>query len=285
MEEHEFALREALAMEVLPETIRDTMADFKAYALLEIDRERNRDGDVTAMIDRALSLYNEVCARVGIPQECILCPTAEQLTRYPPRTHNGYMELRCGHRVHTQCYLNVMMRHDIHSVMDTRCYICEQSVMEPQAITFFQDLEQDNRMASVVDLWTNNPEFREDLKVIIKERAACIKRSIAYGKEAKELIKEYKEVVNIPLQTLKLYRKTYTTRLSSIPSRRKMIYHNSKYIKRLNEFCRKYKTWTSRFRALRGMAGVPRLPASLNIPWKYRTSAMMILRSVSRVRM
>jgi hypothetical protein len=284
MEEHEFALREALDMDVLPETIRATMAEFKAYALIEINRERNRDGDVTAMVERALSLYNEACTRVGIPHECILCPSADQLTRYPPRTNDGYIELRCGHKAHTQCYMNVMVGHDIGSVMDTRCYICDQTVMEPHAITFFHDLEQDNRMASVVDLWTNNPEFREDLRLIVKDRAACIKRSIAYGKEAKDLIKEFKEVVNIPLQTIKLYRQTYRSRLSSMPSRRKMIYHNSKYIKRLNEFCRKYKTWTSRFRPLRGMAGVPRLPASLNIPWKYRTTADSILRRITRFR-
>jgi hypothetical protein len=282
--EQEIALRDALAMEVLPETIRATMADYKAYASVEINRERNRDGDVAPMVERALALYNEACTRLNIPHECSLCPSEEDAARYPPRTHHGYMELRCGHKVHTQCYLNMMMRYDIHAVVSTRCYICDQTAMEPQAITFFRDAE-DNRRASVVDLWTNNADFREELKALIKERSACIKRSIVYGKELKEVIREFKEVVNIPLQTVNLYRQTYTSRISSIPSRRKMIYHNSKYIKRLNEFCRKYKTWTSRFRPLRGMAGVPRLPVSMNIPWKYRTSAAMLIRSESRVRL
>ena len=283
--EHEIALREALAMEVLPETIRTLMADYKAYASIEINRERNRDGDVAHMVERALALFNEACTRVGIPHECSLCPSEEDAARYPPRTHHGYMELRCGHKVHTQCYLNMMMRYDIHAVVSTRCYICDQTAMEPQAITFFRDAEEEGRRASVVDLWTNNADFREEFKSLVKERAACIKRSIVYGKELKEVIREFKEVVNIPLQTVNLYRKTYTSRIAAIPSRRKMIYHNSKYIKKLNEFCRKYKTWTSRFRPLRGMAGVPRLPISMNIPWKYRTSAAMLIRSESRVRL
>jgi len=285
MEEQENILREALAREVLPDTIRDIMAEYKIQSFLEIVRERNRDGDVKDMTERALNLYNEACVRVGIPPECILCPRDQEVNAYPPITHRGYMELQCGHKVHTQCYLNMMMRFDIHAVISTRCEICDKSVMEQHAITFFRELEQEDRTASVVDLWTNNPEFRKDLKSLIKERAACVKLSLAYGKEAREVVREFKEVVNIPLQTLRLYRKTYTTRLSSIPSRRKMLYYNNKYVKNLNEFCRKYKTWSSRFRPLRGMPGVPRIPRTMNLPWKYRCALSILLRRLSNIRM
>ena len=285
MEEHETLLREAMARGDT-EGIRVAMAEYKEDAFIEINRERNRDGDnVVQMTERAMALYNEACTQIGVPPECILCPRGDETTRYPPRNHHGYMELRCGHKVHSQCYLNMMMRYDIHAVVSTRCYICDESVMEPQAITFFRDAEQDTRNASVVDLWTNNADFRTDLKALLKERSACIKLANVYGKEATEIIREFKEVVNIPVQTVKLYGKTYTSRITAITSRRKMIYYNSKYIKHLNEFCRKYKTWTSRFRPLRGMAGVPRLPASMNLPWKYRSSAARLLRIASGVRM
>jgi hypothetical protein len=179
----------------------------------------------------------------------------------------------------------MMMRYDIHAVVSTRCYICDETVMEPQAITFFRNAEEDDRRASVVELWANNPEFRTDLKALIKERAACIKLSSAYGKEARDIIREFKEVVHVPVQTVQLYKKTYTARIAAIPSRRRMIYYNNKYVKNLNEFCRKYKTWTSRFRPLRGMAGVPRIPRSMNLPWKYRSSASRLLRVASGLRM
>jgi len=268
------------------EEIRTAMVEFKEDAFIEINRERNRDGDnVVGMTERALALFNEASAQIGVPPECILCPRREESARYPARTNHGYMELRCGHKVHSQCYLNMMMRYDIHAVVSTRCYICDETVMEPQAITFFRDAEEDTRNASVVDLWTNNADFRRDLKALIKERSACVKLANVYGKEASQVIKEFKEVVNIPVQTVRLYRKTYTARIAAISSRRKMIYHNSKYIKHLNEFCRKYKTWTSRFRPLRGMAGVPRLPMSMNLPWKYRSSAARLLRIASGMRM
>jgi hypothetical protein len=285
MEEQDTILREALAREVLPDTIREIMAEYKIQAFLEINRERNRDGDVREMTERVLSLYNEACSRVNIPPECILCPRDEEVARYPPKTHHGYMELPCGHKVHTQCYLNMMMRYDIHTVASTRCYICDDTVMESQAITFFRNIEEDDRRASVVDLWTTNPDFRKDLKALIKERAACIKLSNVYGKEARDIINEFKQVVNIPVQTVRLYRQTYTARIAAITSRRRMIYYNNKYIKNLNDFCRKYKTWTSRFRPLRGMEGVPRLPTSMNLPWKYRSSAARLLRVASGMRM
>lgn len=278
MEEQEAILREALAREVLPDTFREIMAEYKIQAFLEINRERNRDGDVREMTERALDLYNQACSRVDIPQECIQCPRDEEVTRYPPRTNHAYMELRCGHKVHTQCYLNMMMRYDIHAVISTRCYICDESVMEPQAITFFRDAEEEDRRTSVVDLWRNNPEFRSDLKALLKQRSACIKLSTVFAKEAKEIISEFKEVTHIPVQTVKLFKKTYTARITAITSRRRMIYYNNKYIKNLNEFCRKYKTWTSRFRPLRGMEGVPRIPVTMNLPWKYRTSGARLLR-------
>lgn len=285
MEEHETLLREAMARGDT-EGIRMAMAEYKEEAFLEINRERNRDGDnVQQMTERALALHNEASVQIGVPPECILCPRGDEMARYPPRTNHGYMELRCEHKVHSQCYLNMMMRYDIHAVVSTRCYICDETVMEPQAILFFRDIDQDTRDASVVDLWNTNPDFRADLKALIKERAACVKLATVYGKEATQVIKEFKEIVNIPVQTVRLYRKTYTARLSAITSRRKMIYHNSKYVKHLNEFCRKYKTWTSRFRPLRGMAGVPRLPASMNLPWKYRSSAARLLRIASGMRM
>lgn len=268
------------------EGIRIAMAEYKTQAFNEINRERNRDGDnVVQLTERALNVFNEASAQIGVPPECILCPRSDETTRYPPRTNHGYMELRCGHKVHSQCYLNMMMRYDIHAVVSTRCYICDESVMEPQAITFFREMEQETRNASVVELWNTNPDFRTDLKALIKERSACVKLANVYGKEATEIIKEFKEVVNIPVQTVRLYRKTYTARIAAIQSRRKMIYYNSKYVKHLNEFCRKYKIWTSRFRPLRGMAGVPRLPASMNLPWKYRSSAARLLRVASGMRM
>ena len=278
MEEQETILREALAREVLPDTIREIMDEYKVQAFLEINRERNRDGDVRGMTERALTLYNEACSRVDIPQVCIQCPRDEEVTRYPPRSHQGYMELRCGHKVHTQCYLNTMMRYDIHAVISTRCYICDESAMEPQAITFFREAEDEDRRASVIDLWRNNPEFRTDLKALIKQRAGCIKLSNVYSKEAKGILSEFKEAIDIPVQTVKMFKKTYTARITAITSRRRMIYYNNKYIKNLNEFCRKYKTWTSRFRPLRGMEGVPRIPVSMNLPWKYRCSGARLLR-------
>jgi len=285
MEEQEAILREAMARGDT-EGIRIAMAEYKTQAFNEINRERNRDGDnVVQLTERALNVFNEASAQIGVPPECILCPRADEMARYPPRTNHGYMELRCGHKVHSQCYLNMMMRYDIHAVVSTRCYICDESVMEPQAITFFREMEQETRNASVVELWNTNPDFRTDLKALIKERSACVKLANVYGKEATEIIKEFKEVVNIPVQTVRLYRKTYTARIAAIQSRRKMIYYNSKYVKHLNEFCRKYKTWTSRFRPLRGMAGVPRLPASMNLPWKYRSSAARLLRVASGMRM
>jgi len=285
MEEQEAILREAMARGDT-EGIRIAMAEYKTQAFNEINRERNRDGDnVVQLTERALNVFNEASAQIGVPPECILCPRADEMARYPPRTNHGYMELRCGHKVHSQCYLNMMMRYDIHAVVSTRCYICDESVMEPQAITFFREMEQETRNASVVELWNTNPDFRTDLKALIKERSACVKLANVYGKEATEIIKEFKEVVNVPVQTVRLYRKTYTARIAAIQSRRKMIYYNSKYVKHLNEFCRKYKTWTSRFRPLRGMAGVPRLPASMNLPWKYRSSAARLLRVASGMRM
>ena len=285
MEELETILRAAMARGDTEE-IRTAMAEYKEHAFIEINRERNRDGDnVTEMTERALALFNDASAQIGVPPECILCPRGDDRARYPPRTNHGYMELRCGHKVHSQCYLNLMMRYDIHTVASTRCYICDETVMEPQAITFFRDAEEDTRNASVVDLWTNNADFRADLKALIKERGFCIRLGNVYGKEVKQIISEFKEVVNIPVQTVKLYRKTYTARITAIPSRRKMIYYNSKYVKHLNNFCRKYKTWASRFRPLRGMAGVPRLPVSMNLPWKYRSSASRLLRLCTGLRM
>lgn len=281
MEDQEGVLRNAMLNG--DENIRLYLQEYIRLAKLRINQERAMDGnDVQALKERSLALANEVHAYLGIPLLCPFCPEIVNIVdldgnECPKPQTFGMMELRCGHQVHTQCFVNMLVRIDL-TPLTSQCAICDASVLEPEALTFFRGLNGENQNGSAVHLWETNPEFRAELKALCKERVSCIKLSKDIYASMLQYQREFKEDVRISVKTIMMYKKEYQKKMNAIKSRRSMIYYHNRYTTRLNDFCKKYNVWSSRIRALRRIHGGPRLPVNMQIPWKFRRSISKMLR-------
>jgi hypothetical protein len=265
------------------EGIEEMLKEYIRLAKEAIDRERSMDGnDVQALKERCLAFVNEIHAHLELPALCPLCPELYAMidlngTPCPKLQAFGMMELRCGHRLHTQCYVNKLVKVDM-TPMTSQCYMCDTSVLEEPALTYFRGLEQGNQNGSAVNLWETNPEFRTELKALCKERASCIKLTKNIYAEMLQYKKEFTEQISISVKTIVMFKKEYQKKMNAIKSRRSMIYYHARYSKRLNDFCKKYNIWSSRMRGLRHIRGGPRLPANMQIPWRFRRSIQRMLR-------
>ena len=277
MEEQKTLLTEYLAMDTLPETMREEVKKYQLLVREELDEEYRMDGNrVREIIEESLAFQQEIFSRMGLPPPCALCPNLDD-ERHPLKSeNNGCMELRCGHHVHTQCYLNMIMKDDI-LISTTRCHICDASIMDESAITFFRR-RTDPVRGSVVNLWRNNATFRTEFQELCKQRAACMKICKETHKEIRKIVREYRTAVDVSVKTILLYKKEYSKRIVQVKSRRSMLYQLSKYSKNLTSFTKRYDLWTSSFRALRGLPGVPRIVDHMNIPFALRRSMRRYLR-------
>jgi hypothetical protein len=295
MDAQELLLQNALRVD-LPETIEQILNDFIRISYEAIGVERNMDGNgVQALIERSLTLVNQAQEHLGRPELCVLCPelhvNAERLihlhgdpydrnSRYggPKSTSLGFMELRCGHRLHTQCYLNGLAHLHV-TPLRSKCGICETSILEQSAIDYFRDTDPNpDGDVSVIRLWETNPEFRNGLKELRKERSKCVTMSRGIYSQMKVFKDEFVDLTQVSVNTIRMYKKEFQKKMNGIANRRSVVYYNSLYSRKLKEFCKKYKIWSSSLRQLRTMNGGPRMPRCMGIPWKYRFPVGRMLR-------
>lgn len=277
------------------EHLDTVLKDFIHFTYEAIGIERAMDGDgVQALIERSLALVNEVHARLGRPELCVVCPELHRMEMitpdadegpdpmtvrqgFPKSPSLGFMELRCGHRVHTQCYVNRLAQNDITSLR-TRCGICDTTILEQSAIDYFRGTMHNARDVSVVKLWETNPTFRTELNELRKKRSKCV----AFSKEVYSELKVYKEeftrLTSISVETLRMYKKDFMKKMNAVKNRRAMVYQISSYSRKLREFCKRHKIWAGSLRQLRTVNGGPRIPVSMQIPWKFRSPVRRMLR-------
>jgi len=279
--ELEEVLREYLQMETLPEDTQDRLEAYQLRVRQMLEAEERLDGNrVQEISERFLALEGAVLARMGKPALCILCPRLDHIERYPQSSENkARMEFRCGHSVHSQCYINNLVQQEL-LAWATDCLICNTSILDEDAKRFHRVHDILTPRASAVDLWENTPSFRTDLKILCKQRSETLKLYKSATKEIRTLLDGYKSSINVSAQTISLYKKEYSKKITKLQARRQMLRSVTKYNKYLSDFTKKYNLWSSGLRVLIGRKGVPRLSRNMTLPYRFRRSVQRLLHTV-----
>jgi dsRNA-specific ribonuclease len=279
--EAEQVLREYLQRETLPEDTQERLEAYQLRMRQALDREERLDGNrVQEISEQFLALEGEILARMGKPALCILCPRLDHIERYPPASENkARMEFRCGHSVHSQCYINILIQQELLAWV-TQCLICNTHILDDNAVHFHRANDLRIPRASAIDLWENNPSFRTDLKALCKQRSETLKTYKSVTKEIRTLLNGFKSSIDVSVQTISLYKKEYSKKLTKLQARRQMLRSVSKYNKYLSDFTKKYNIWSSGLRVLIGRQGVPRLSRNMTVPYRFRRSVQGLLRTV-----
>jgi len=274
----EQCLLEYITRPELPEDIQEQLNTY--YRLVEsaVAAESRIDGNVQEILEHSLAIEQRVYERMGKPPPCIACPRLEKVDRVPSLSeHTCRMEFRCGHSVHTQCFLNYSYWAEMFTTSMT-CPVCKITLMEDYAISFFRHQNRQGTPNRILDLWNTNEAFRLAFRDVCKHRRAAIKLFKECHTELQPIIREYKETIHIPIQTLLVHKKEYSKRIVNLVSRRRYISSSTAYMKRLNRFTKEHKIWSEALQALRGIRGVPHFPRRLKLSYRYNISLNRLLR-------
>ena len=279
MEQQELLLRTYLDGEVDPVYLEEQVHIYQNLVDEELALQHLRDGDhAQAIMENSLALEELVYLRLGKRVPCVLCPRQHD-TMLPQTEQTAHMHLRCGHKMHTHCFFNHMIRDDSFITAET-CPICRTPLVEETILNFFRR-DAIHRRTNVVTLWENNPTFRTDLKDLMTLRRKTMGLYHQYAKEVIPIIKEYKQTISVSVQAIAHYKNEYKRRLRDIVLRRKMLSGVNMFKKRVSEFTKKYDIFLNNLHALQGIKGVPYVPrGSITVPWRYRRSPLRFLRTV-----
>jgi hypothetical protein len=151
---------------------------------------------------------------------------------------------------------------------------CDEYIIPPDIRAFF--LEQDERINNdtVIKLWNENKEFRDELKNLIKTRREFKKKMSIYRPKHRQLIRKFKEITRPYVEGIKHEKKQYKFQVSNMPEKKDATLASARLRRSYNKFLKKYNIWSSSLRALIGIRGVPRIPrrGHFGISWTERRS-------------
>lgn len=158
-------------------------------------------------------------------ERCSLCPHEADLNPAPPLEDNPpFTHFRCGHRVHTQCFIVQLSIH-LDWFGRVSCPDCAQRVLNDGVLNYlrdYRDYDAGGRVNTVANLWETNEVFREQVREAAKlERDAAKKRRVV-KLQVDALKKEWKEKTDGYRTILKNMRDSYIRRFREIQGRREM---------------------------------------------------------------
>lgn len=278
MEAQEALLLEYISRPEVPEDIQDQVTAYQLLVKERVEQLRQDDEDILDVLDHSLTIETQVYQRMGKEPLCMLCPRLDKIALYPPQSeHTCHMQFRCGHSVHTQCFLNFSYHADV-LANSLKCPHCSTSLMEDSAITFFRQMNTRRTQVQIVDLWNNNPAFRDSFRKICRERRIVSKAHTESARETRPIVREFKESIDIPVKTMLVIKKEYSAKIKALTSRRRFLSLGSRYMRNLSEFTKKYGIWSDQLEPLRGVKGVPRFPRRMRLPYRYNCSIDRLLR-------
>jgi len=189
---------------------------------------------------------------------CHICPLTEDNAPRTPVEITPWMNLQCGHRIHTNCFLEKLYNDDI-SPIRFSCPICQEHALTNHMITWLQANDFQNATRAET-LWKENAEFRQDIQNLSKlqrQKSAIIHQ---HKRECRNIKREWNETIHPSLEFIRLKRKEFRKRLQSLPSRTNAIRAINAIIATRGNIVRKYPTfnWYD-FLQLRRIPGVPKL--------------------------
>jgi len=277
MEAQEAVLLESIARPEVPDDIQAQLTTYQLRVKERVEDLRRIDADIVEVLDHSLDIEKRVHERMGKEPLCMLCPRLDKVALYPPTSnHTCRMEFRCGHSVHTQCFLHFSYHADVLPNSLT-CPHCTTNLMEDSAISFFRQLNRRTHI-QVVELWNNDPVFRDTFRALCKERTIVIKAYTESRKDTRPIVREFKQIIDIPVKTLGVHKKEFSAKIKELTSRRRFLALGNRYMKRLSTFTKKYGIWSDDLGPLHGVQGVPRFPRRMRLPYRYNCSVDRLLR-------
>ena len=153
---------------------------------------------------------------------CAYCPHQADINPAPRETSENppFTQFRCGHRVHTHCFLLHLHISDAWLGRIT-CPECDQRIMNDDAVQFIRHRREDNpdRPNSVQNLWKDNEVFREEVREAVKVQREANLEWKKFTKSVGDLKKEWIQKTSPYKTILKNMRAEFANRYKQIPGR------------------------------------------------------------------
>jgi hypothetical protein len=217
------------------------------------------------------------------PNRCHICPLTQDTAPRIPAENIPWMYLQCGHRIHTNCFLEKSYNDNI-STLRFSCPICQEHALTNHMIQWIEAQENNNlRTVTIQNLWNDNKEFREDICSLSKVQRANSTLITNHMKECNELKKQWARDIHTSLEFIRMKRKEYIQRLKSLPSRKKAIQGINAIIRLRHRLINKYPTLTwYHFSILSRIPGAPKLKryGRWGAKWIFSGKRIFYLRSI-----
>lgn len=192
---------------------------------------------------------------------CHLCPIIQDDAPREPYERIPWMNLQCGHRIHTNCFLEKMYSEEI-SPIRFSCPICQEHALTNHMVVWLQTNAENNFHSpqSLQKFWEDSSEFREDIKNLSKIQRANSASIREHMKECTNIKREWNETIYASVEFIRLQRKEFTKRLQNLPSRTKAIRAINKIITTRRQLVAKYASfnWYD-FSRIHRITGAPKL--------------------------
>jgi hypothetical protein len=195
------------------------------------------------------------------PNRCHICPLTQDTAPRTPAENIPWMYLQCGHRIHTNCFLERSNDHAM-SLIRFSCPVCQEHALTNNMIQWIEAQEQYNftRANTLQTLWNENHEFREDIKNLSKIQRTHSSVISNHNKECIELRKQWNRDIHTSMEFIRMKTKEYYTSLKGLPFRKKALYGINIILRMRNNLIRKYPSlnWYH-YSIISRISGAPKL--------------------------
>jgi len=171
---------------------------------------------------------------------CNLCPNNAE-HNLPPEPEDmanaPRCTLMCGHQVHTHCVFNIIYGDNF----VTRCGECQASFLRPEAYNHYhQNNPRNPNNNNIKKIWEENADFRREIFKFKRMATEVNRLEKSYLSLVKNLKTEFKEIIKTNVEMIKMQKRSFSKRLTSLPGRRLFLSKASRLKNLKNRICRTY---------------------------------------------
>ena len=192
---------------------------------------------------------------------CHLCPLTPDTAPRVLLERAPWMELCCGHRIHTNCFLEKAYNDNI-PLLRFACPICQEHALANDMINWIRDHDVNgfHTPLQLQTLWDKDEDFRKDIKDMSKfqrNNSLIIK---THRGELAELRRQWKAAIYSSTEFIRLQKLEFIKRLKNLQSRKKAIQATNKIISKRRNLIAKYPSFTwYHFSMFHTIIGAPKM--------------------------
>ena len=192
---------------------------------------------------------------------CHMCPITQDTAPRIALENSPWMYLHCGHRIHTNCFLEKSYTDDM-AVIRFSCPVCQEHALTNHMVEWLQEntVNHFHIPARLENLWNETAELREDIKSLANLQRKHSSIIQAHKKECAQLKNEWRRAIHSSVEYIRLKKKEFKNRLISMPNRKKAIRSLNEIISTRANLLTKYPklTWYD-FSRMHTLPGGPKL--------------------------